>query len=610
MLRFKSLQQRISIYLLLPVTAILFTMGFAGFIFARNHLLTQWGEATILKLQRAAHHIDMRLSRPKETLNIFNHSAGMPHAHHLQRILLSNLKKQEGVTQVNLTWRNEADQAAFLSDHHPNHDQMASHSDTKHQIMKFHRGSMIEVTTPRYDSSQKNETISLSSDLKNESDKTIGKIEVVLKFDYLIDIIRATGWWQKHRAFLIDDKGHILTSTLPEERKIFAENDNQLEKSTLYAMESMPFGTILSQGHPPDEISGYYKLQEAPWTLVIIAPGKEALTPIIHFRDYYFLTGAIFILVILIIIRFVTGRTVRSIKEVSNAADKIAKGHYELSLPVKTKDEVGELTQSFNTMVVQLEDRVRLKDSLNLAMEVQQNLLPKQNLDLEHLDIAGKSIYCDETGGDYYDYILSPEPDSGRVAVAVGDVSGHGIASALFMTTVRALLRSRAMQTGNLSKVISDVNRLLCEDTDETGNFMTLFFMMVDSAEKEIRWVRAGHEPAILYDALRDEFDELGGDGMALGVDGERAFQEYRRNGWGYGQVILVVTDGIWETMNPQGHMFGRHRMRQILRQNSHAPAEKILQAMIRELNEFRQNAAQEDDITLVVIKAKPENKK
>ena len=433
---------------------------------------------------------------------------------------------------------------------------------------------------------------------------------MVLKFDYLIDNIKATGWWQKHRAFLLDDHGQILTSTVSEERQVFAENDNLLEKSTLYAMESMPFGTIFGQGHPPAEISGFYKLQEAPWTLVIIAPGKEALVPIIHFRKYYFITGAVFMLVILVIIRFVTGHTVRSIKDVSKAADKIAKGDYDLSLTVKTKDEVGELIQSFNTMVVQLEDRVRLKDSLNLAMEVQQNLLPKQNLDSEYLDIAGKSFYCDETGGDYYDYMLFPEPDRGRVAVAVGDVAGHGIASALFMTTVRALLRSRAMQAGKISKVITDVNRLLCEDTDETGNFMTLFFMTVDPVNKEIRWVRAGHDPAIHYDALLDEFSEMGGTGMALGVCDIGSFQEYKQDGWGYGQVILIGTDGIWETKNPQGRMFGRDRMRQILRQNSHASAEKILQAIIHEVNEFRQNAIQEDDITLVIVKAKPENKK
>jgi sigma-B regulation protein RsbU (phosphoserine phosphatase) len=155
--------------------------------------------------------------------------------------------------------------------------------------------------------------------------------------------------------------------------------------------------------------------------------------------------------------------------------------------------------------------------------------------------------------------------------------------------------------------MITDVNRLLCEDTTETGNFMTLFFMVFDTVKRKIYWVRAGHDPAILYDSLKDEFDELSGSGIALGVDDKWSFQEYSLTGWGYGQVMLIGTDGIWETENPQGERFGRERLRRIICQNSHASAEKILQAIIDALTAFRQNARQEDDVTLVVVKAKPE---
>jgi sigma-B regulation protein RsbU (phosphoserine phosphatase) len=411
MIRLKSLQQRVSLFMLLPVAILLFAMGFIGFIFARDHLLNQWGEATILKLQRAAHHIDMRLNGPREMLSIFNKSAGMPNAGHIQNLVIEQLEELEGVVRVNLTWMVQEGNTEVISEHkHSDHNTETHHADEKHQIMhkkhhilRFHRGSIVEVTPPRYDSPIDKETISLLSDLKDENDKTIGRLEVVLRFDYLVDIVGSTGWWQKHKAYLINSEGKILSSTSENEQRQFADKD-PLEQSTMYAMLSMPFGTIFGKGFPPDQVSGFYKLQEAPWTLVIITDGKEVLSPIVHFRLIYFITALVFIGIILVLIRFVTGRTVSSIKDVSDAADKVAKGQFGVTLPVKTSDEIGELTQSFNTMVVQLEERVRLKDSINLAREVQMNLLPQKKIDFETLDIAGKSIYCDETGGDYFDF--------------------------------------------------------------------------------------------------------------------------------------------------------------------------------------------------------------
>jgi sigma-B regulation protein RsbU (phosphoserine phosphatase) len=369
-------------------------------------------------------------------------------------------------------------------------------------------------------------------------------------------------------------------------------------------MLNMPFGTILGQGHPPSEVSGFYKLDEAPWTLVMIAPGEEILSPIIRFRLYYFISGAIFIVLVLVLIRLVLGRTVAAIKNVSRAADKVARGDYAKLLPVKTLDEVGELTRSFNTMVGQLEERIRMKEALDLAMEVQQNLLPQQALKLGGLDIVGRSIYCDETGGDYYDFLTFSQNGQKKIGVAVGDVVGHGISAALLMTTVRALLRCRISQPGSLSQMVDDVNRLLCQDTSQSGSFMSLFFMQIDTAGEEIQWVRAGHDPAIIYEPATDSFDELRGEGIVLGVDAQWLYQDNRHTGLNVGQIILTGTDGIWETDNPAGEKFGKDRLRQTIRQHHRGSAEEILQAITDALAAFRQTASQDDDITLVVIKA------
>jgi len=377
-----------------------------------------------------------------------------------------------------------------------------------------------------------------------------------------------------------------------------------LELATLREMEERDSGTILDQGHPPDEVSGFYRLKEADWTLIMVAPGRQILAPIGQFRSFYIVTGSFFILLILLLIRLVTGRTVSSIRDVSKAARSIARGEPTGSLPVKSEDEVGQLTSSFNAMVSQLQERMKLKEALGLAMEVQQSLLPRKAPEIAGFDIVGKSVYCDETGGDYYDFIEFSDVDKEHIGIAVGDVAGHGIAPALLMTSVRAFLRSRVlMQPGDLAEAITDVNRLLCLDTSETGNFMTLFFIVLDSGNGEVRWVRAGHEPAMVYDPSTDSFSELYGDGIALGVDETWSFQENRQELWSDSQIVLIGTDGIWESENPQGEGFGKKRLREIIRNHKHQTSQEIVHAITVALANHRQTAPQQDDITMVVVK-------
>jgi sigma-B regulation protein RsbU (phosphoserine phosphatase) len=602
MIRIKSLQQRLMLFLFLPVAALLIGMGMVGLFYGRNSLLTQWREAAILKLQRAAHEVDMRLSRPLEWLEMYNKTGGEHFDEHTQEWIVEQLRQLEGVERVNLSNAVEAVEKGddFMLHMHREHH-AAQGSMMMRGMMHFHRGRIAEITPPRYDSVSEHETVSIISELNDVDGEEIGKLEVVIRFDYLLENLGAAGWWQSRRAFLVDDTGKVLVCTDPDRRQL-GENNDPLELATLKAIKEQKSGTILGQGHPPSEVSGFHQLEKAPWSLVMVAPGREILAPIVKFRNYYIVGGSLFVLSILLLIRLVTGRTVSSIKDVSSAAESIAQGDYSAFLPVKTEDEVGHLRENFNTMVSQLQERMRLKQEMNLAMEVQQSLLPIQAPEIEGFDIAGQSIYCEETGGDYYDFIEFPE--LGLMGVAVGDVAGHGIAPALLMTTVRAFLRSRVLtQPEDLADAITEVNRLLCADTAETGNFMTLFFMLIDSGNGKVRWVRAGHEPAMIYDPSSDSFDELHGRGIALGVDETWSFEEEIRELWSDSQIVLIGTDGIWESENPQGESFGKKRLREIIRRHKNKSSEEIVQAVTDALASHRDTAPQQDDVTMVVIK-------
>jgi sigma-B regulation protein RsbU (phosphoserine phosphatase) len=248
-------------------------------------------------------------------------------------------------------------------------------------------------------------------------------------------------------------------------------------------------------------------------------------------------------------------------------------------------------------------DMTEHKKALALAGEVQKSLLPQGKPNVKGLDIAGKNVSCDEIGGDYFDFLWRRDSRKGPFSVVVGDISGHGVDSALLMTTARAFLRMRASQPGTLSEIITAMNRHLTRDVLESGSFMTLFYLTIDPEKKRIEWVRAGHDPAILYDPVRDEFEELKGSGVALGVIETFDYEENCRRSLVNGQIIAIGTDGIWESVNREGEMFGKQRFRNIIRKNAHAAAGDILNAVYNELNQYTRGQRFEDDITLVVIK-------
>ena len=248
-------------------------------------------------------------------------------------------------------------------------------------------------------------------------------------------------------------------------------------------------------------------------------------------------------------------------------------------------------------------DMTEHKKALALAGEVQKSLLPQDKPRVQGLDIAGKNVSCDEIGGDYFDFLWRRDSRKGPFSVVVGDISGHGVDSALLMTTARAFLRMRASQPGTISEIISAMNRHLTRDVLETGRFMTLFYMTIDPEEKRIDWVRAGHDPAIIYNPDQDKFEELKGSGVALGVNEAFDYEENFQSGLVNGQIIAIGTDGIWEAVNRDGEMFGKERFRDIIRKNSATGASEIINAVYTELNRFTMGQKSEDDITLVIIK-------
>ena len=251
-------------------------------------------------------------------------------------------------------------------------------------------------------------------------------------------------------------------------------------------------------------------------------------------------------------------------------------------------------------------DLTEQKKALELAGQVQRSLAPGTAPRIAGFDIAGRSDPCDEVGGDYFDFLFGPEFSSESLKVVVGDISGHGVDAALLMTTARALIRSRATHPGTASQIVSAMNRDLAVNMQKTSHFMTLFLMDIDPRRGSAQWVRAGHEPALIYHPDSGKFDSLVGVGLPLGIDENFSYTEYPMNRLPPGTIIVMGTDGIWEATDSAGACYGKSQFKGIIQDLARQSSEEIVNGVFTEVHNYTRGLPPKDDITLVVIKIEP----
>lgn len=596
----RSLQQRTLFFVLVPTFVLLVILSVGGYVLVSNFLVNQWGESALIRLQRTAGQVDMSLRTPKDLLMLLQGSEDNMQTRGAFDHIVMQIGSLDWVAGVNVEWPEDT-VAPLLT---ANKMMGRAEGVRKQRFWMAH----FELSPPRYNDTLNSRTVSMVSKFLDNNDQPIGQIEVIISFDKIIELVFNAPWWKMNKAYLLDRSANVLASTgletgLEDYFPLRAFGTiNLLEKKTLEAMQREPSGTVFESGTPPREISGFYHLVEAPWTIVVVAPGSEVLQPVITFKELYSISFGLCILLILIFIRLSNSRIATAVKELSTAAEEIAEGNFGPPLAITTRDEVGELTRSFNKMTRQLRQRLAMKQAINVAREIQQNLLPQKSFTNGRVVVSGITEYCDETGGDYFDILHFPDSDR-RVGVVVGDVVGHGIGAALLMTSVRALFRCRIALPGSLADVINDVNRMLCRDTQVSGSFVTLFYVETDSSDNILRWIRCGHEPAIVYTPATGEFGELKGNGVALGVEDNWAFEYNEAAMPNQEQLICIASDGAWEVENSLGEQFGREHLKQTLAAFADEHPDRILKKLVAEISNFRGNKSPSDDITLAVIK-------
>jgi serine phosphatase RsbU (regulator of sigma subunit) len=298
----------------------------------------------------------------------------------------------------------------------------------------------------------------------------------------------------------------------------------------------------------------------------------------------------------LILSRRLSGPLVRLAQHVA----RVGAGDFESRLNLGHASELRRLSDEVNRMAAGLKHRMELQRSMSVATSVQQSLLPRALPSPDGLEIAACSRFCDSTGGDYYDFLQMPAL-GGKALVAVGDVTGHGIGAALLMATARGAVRAAAAAATTIAQVMNGANDAMAGHTNN-GMFMTMVLLSVDPQTREVRWSSAGHDPALIYHPDSDSFEELVGGDVPLGIEAEMAYREHSRPCATSGAIILIGTDGIWEARNANGEMFGKQRLRQLIKRY-HSSAEDLAEAIQRAMWSWIGPRPLQDDVTFVAIR-------
>ncbi len=245
----------------------------------------------------------------------------------------------------------------------------------------------------------------------------------------------------------------------------------------------------------------------------------------------------------------------------------------------------------------------RVNHDLDVARSIQQGLLPTRSPKLGNFELAGWNQPADQTGGDYFDWQEMPD---GRVAISLADVTGHGIGPALVMSACRAYARANFLADGDPTVVLDHLNQLLWEDLPPE-RFVTFAVALLDSAGSKLQMLSAGHGPLLVYRHATGDIKNLEAQGIPLGLMPGIKYGLANEVSLAPGDMVVLVTDGVYEWENPQGEDFGLARLEKVIRESCDYSPEEVIQRLHSAVISFCQGTKQMDDLTAVVLKRKQE---
>lgn len=304
---------------------------------------------------------------------------------------------------------------------------------------------------------------------------------------------------------------------------------------------------------------------------------------------------------------FSTGIT-RPIKKLRAGAEKLGAGELGTRVVVKARDEVGVLAKTFNQMAVDLEKSMdarvyqeKMSHELELAANIQQDLLPKNMPKIPGLDVSAGIIPATEVGGDIYDFI---QVDAENYYGYVGDVTGHGVPAGLLVSVTSALIHSYA-HLKDAKQILIEANKIL-KDKTGANMFVTLVLWHFSIKTGKLNLVSAGHEVALKYAiGPPNKTDELEKGGIALGMMPDiTPLMKDQFVEIGKGDSIILYTDGIPEAWRNEKEQYGMPEFKRVVTQSGDLPsAEAIKNTLLADVKQWTKGYEQKDDMTVMVLK-------
>jgi sigma-B regulation protein RsbU (phosphoserine phosphatase) len=240
---------------------------------------------------------------------------------------------------------------------------------------------------------------------------------------------------------------------------------------------------------------------------------------------------------------------------------------------------------------------VNLERDLKTARQIQERILPEGRFKYGELDLSAINIPAKEVGGDYFNYYLLKDE---KLLLTIGDVSGKGIAAALLMASLDALVRSNYVLDVDLGGAINEINYRIVESTS-TEQFVTLLLCVIDPESRKLSFVNAGHEfPIVVPWGDHDNPIDHNTTGPPLGIDKSIHYEEYSFI-LSPKSMMVLYTDGVTDCLNDKDEFFGREGLIAAVNRNKSNVAEEILTGLLEDLNRYRSSEC-DDDITLLVL--------
>jgi sigma-B regulation protein RsbU (phosphoserine phosphatase) len=356
----------------------------------------------------------------------------------------------------------------------------------------------------------------------------------------------------------------------------------------------------------------YAPIVSTGWGFAAMITEREALTKVRERMTEAGLSMAVTLALIIVCIWLVAGRLARPIARLRAEVNEIAGGNLDARVEgITSRDEIGELAASFNTMTADLRahvdhlaqeraNREKIERDLDLARDIQRGLLPKDQPHAPGFEIAGWNRAADKTGGDYFDWLELPD---GRTIVTLADVTGHGIGPALIVAVCRAYMRASTSTGGvELTEALGRVNDLLRADIP-SNRFVTAAVGVIDPEAGSMVLVSAGQAPILFYEAATGEVHNWDADAPPLGVMDGLEFEATRTIEFAPSDVLVLTTDGFFEWANADHVQFGTERLVDFLRARHHLAPRAFIDALHQAVLAHAGGTVQADDLTAVVIK-------